>query len=428
MKIQAVRGFKDWLPEEYVKYQYLIDLARNFLKRANFQEIKLPLLEKTELFVRSIGEITDIVQKETYTFQDRNKEFLTLRPEATAGVCRMVIEHGLYMKPKPLKFFTIGPMFRHERPQKGRLREFYQIDVEFMGNLTPYYEVELLELALSILEAPFEEFKEKKKDLFTLEINSLGCPKCRPTYKEYLREALRKEENKLCKTCQERLFRNPLRILDCKNESCKEVVIELRTITEFLCGECEREFEKIKNLLEERKIFYRINPYLVRGLDYYVRTIFEIKAKGLGAQDTVCAGGRYDFLLKELGGPDLSAIGFAIGLERWALTLFGEEDLPLSMEREIYPEVLFIPLGEEAKKRGLSIVSTLRRAGMKVEAFFEERSLKAMLREADKRKVKFALILGEDELKEEEIVVKNLLKGTQKKVSIEGLVEYLKRS
>ncbi|MFN3567983.1 MAG: histidine--tRNA ligase [Caldimicrobium sp.] len=426
MKIQAVRGFKDWLPEEFVKYQYLIEIARNALQRANFKEIKIPILEKAELFVRSIGEVTDIVQKETYTFQDRNKEFLTLRPEATAGVCRMVIEHGLYIRPKPLKFFTIGPMFRHERPQKGRAREFYQIDVEFLGTLTPYYEVELLELALSILEAPKEVLSKGDNEIFTMEINSLGCPKCRPTYKAYLKEELEKKAEKFCKTCQERIFRNPLRVLDCKNEGCKEELKGLKVISEFLCDDCQNHFEKLKELLKRRKISYKVNPYLVRGLDYYVRTIFEIKAKGLGAQDTVCAGGRYDYLIKELGGPDLPAIGFAIGLERWALSLFGEEELPPLLEERLKPVAVFIPLGEKAKEEGLGIVSSLRKEGFKIEAFFEERSLKAMLREADKIMAKYALILGEDELKEESILVKNLQVGSQERIALKELVLYLK--
>lgn len=426
MKIQAVRGFKDWLPEEFVKYQYLIEIARNALQGANFKEIKIPILEKAELFVRSIGEVTDIVQKETYTFQDRNKEFLTLRPEATAGVCRMVIEHGLYIRPKPLKFFTIGPMFRHERPQKGRAREFYQIDVEFLGPLTPYYEVELLELALSILEAPKEVLSKGDNEIFTMEINSLGCPKCRPTYKAYLKEELEKKVEKFCKTCQERIFRNPLRVLDCKNEGCKEELKGLKVISEFLCDDCQNHFEKLKELLKKRRISYKINPYLVRGLDYYVRTIFEIKAKGLGAQDTVCAGGRYDYLIKELGGPDLPAIGFAIGLERWALSLFGEEELPTLLEERLKPVAVFIPLGEKAKEEGLGIVSSLRKEGFKIEAFFEERSLKAMLREADKIKAKYALILGEDELKEESILVKNLQVGSQEKIAFKELVRYFK--
>lgn len=424
MKLQAVRGFKDWLPEEAVKYQYLMELARGELKLANFQEIKIPVLEKTELFVRSIGEVTDIVQKETYTFEDRNKELLTLRPEATAGICRMVIEHGLFMRPKPLKFFFIGPMFRHERPQKGRLREFFQIDVEFMGNLTPFYEVELLELALKILRKPLP----KERDPFTLEINSLGCPACRPAFREYLFTALQGERERLCETCRDRLSRNPLRILDCKKEQCKEVVRNLRPLSEFLCQPCQDHFGLLKTLLEERGLSYTLNPYLVRGLDYYVRTIFEIKGEGLGAQDTVCAGGRYDFLIKELGGPELPATGLAIGLERWALCVFGEEGLPLFLEEEIRPLAVFIPLGDTAKRKGLEVVQALREAKVKVEAFFEERSLKALLREADKRGARFALILGENELKEDKILVKDLSLGSQGLVELRNLPKILKES
>ncbi|BAU23379.1 histidyl-tRNA synthetase [Caldimicrobium thiodismutans] len=424
MKLQSVRGFKDWLPEEAIKYQHLIEIARRELRLANFQEIKIPVLEKTELFVRSIGEVTDIVQKETYTFEDRNKELLTLRPEATAGICRMVIEHGLYMRPKPLKFFFIGPMFRHERPQKGRLREFFQIDVEFMGNLTPFYEVELLELALKILRSPVEG----KRDPFNLEINSLGCPECRPAFRDYLLGALEREKEKLCETCKERLLRNPLRILDCKKEQCKEIVGKLRPISEFLCKGCKEHFEILKSLLEERGLSYIVNPYLVRGLDYYVRTIFEIKGEGLGAQDTVCAGGRYDFLIQELGGPELPATGFAIGLERWALCALGEEGLPAILEEAIKPQAVFIPLGDLARRKGLGIVKTLRNSGFKIDAFFEERSLKALLREADKRGVKFALILGENELKEGKILVKDLHKGMQKLVEENQLLEILKES
>uniref|UniRef100_A0A832LXX4 Histidine--tRNA ligase n=1 Tax=Caldimicrobium thiodismutans TaxID=1653476 RepID=A0A832LXX4_9BACT len=418
MKLQAVRGFKDWLPEDFVKYHYLIELAREWLCRANFKEIKLPILEKTELFVRSIGEVTDIVQKETYTFQDRNKEFLTLRPEATAGICRMVIEQGLYMRPKPLKLFTIGPMFRHERPQKGRLREFYQIDVEFMGNLTPFYEVELLELALTILKAPLQG----QEDPFTLEINSLGCPECRPAFREYLSKALSEQEKALCETCQERLYRNPLRILDCKKEPCQAIVRSLRPISEFWCKACKEHFQGIEELLHYRGISFVRNPYLVRGLDYYVRTIFEIKGKGLGAQDTVCAGGRYDYLLKELGGPELPATGFAIGLERWGLSVFGEEKIPLELEERLNPEIFFIPLGEEAKREGLKVVQGLRERGFKVEALYEDRSLKAMLREADKRGAKLVLILGEKELEEGRIILKDMERGEQESVPLDGLL------
>lgn len=426
MKIQAVRGFKDWLPEEFVKYNYLIETARSFLRRANFREIKLPILERTELFVRSIGEVTDIVQKETYTFQDKNQDWLTLRPEATAGICRMFIEEGLHVRPKPIKLFTIGPMFRHERPQKGRLREFYQIDVEFFGNLTPHYEVELLDLAMTILRHPLHKREEAEEGPFLLEINSLGCPECRPSYREYLLEALSRVRDELCKTCQERLLRNPLRVLDCKEKTCKEKVQTLIPISDFWCDTCKSHFEALRELLDLRGLSYKINPLLVRGLDYYVRTIFEIKGRNLGAQDTVCAGGRYDYLLRDLGGPDIPAIGFAIGLERWALVIYQEnEALGRLLENSLNPELFFIPLGEEARRRGLEIVRDLRISGYQVEALFEERSLKAMMREADRSGAKLALILGSEELSQERILVKNLKTGIQEILPLSDLKTYL---
>lgn len=425
MKFQAVRGFKDWLPEEFIRYYYLIEVARKHLRRANFKEIKLPILEKTELFVRSIGEVTDIVQKETYSFQDRNQEWLTLRPEATAGICRMFIEQGLHVRPKPIKLFTIGPMFRHERPQKGRLREFYQIDVEFFGNLSPYYEVELLELALTILNDPLQG-REGEKNPFILEINSLGCPECRPAYRSYLVEALSGAKEDLCKTCQDRLLRNPLRILDCKEPLCRETVGALKPISDFWCNTCRAHFEAIRELLELRRLPYVVNPLLVRGLDYYVRTIFEIKGEGLGAQDTVCAGGRYDYLLRELGGPDIPATGFAIGLERWALVVYQKnEDLGRHLEMTLNPELFFIPLGEEARRKGLKLVKDLRDSGYQVEALYEERSLKALMREADKSGAKLALILGSEELEKEAILVKDLITGTQKAISLSQLKNFI---
>ncbi len=306
--------------------------------------------------------------------------------------------------------------------QKGRLREFYQIDVELIGNLTPYYEVELIELALTILKKPLLE----EKDPFTLEINSLGCFKCRQPFREYLLEELKEEKEDLCEICKERLLRNPLRILDCKKESCKEIVRSLKGIEEFWCEECKDHFKILKELLEERKIGYQHNSYLVRGLDYYGRTIFEIKAQGLGAQDTVCAGGRYDYLIQELGGPELPAIGFAIGIERWALTVFGEEDFPDSFQEEIKPYVILIPLGEPCKRKALEIVHSLRKERIKIFAFFEDRSLKALLKAADKSKARLALILGEEELKEGKILVKDLLEGTQEAWKIEKLPEGLK--
>jgi len=418
MKIQAVRGFKDWLPEDFAKYEYLIKLAKNILKTYNYKEIKIPILEKTELFVRSIGEFTDIVQKETYTFQDRNKEFLTLRPEATAGICRMIIEKGLFVNPKPLKFFTIGPMFRHERPQKGRLREFYQIDVELFSPLNPHIEAELIFLAMEILKAPFSS---QEKDIYTLELNTLGCPNCRIKYKEDLLKFLEENKENLCETCKERITRNPLRVLDCKNETCKEVVSKSPIITEYLCKECKDHFISLKEVLDFIGIKYIENPRLVRGLDYYVRTIFEIKAKGLGAQDTVAAGGRYDYLLKELGGPELPAIGFAIGLERWAISIFGDEENKGILEskkilEKLNPDLFIILLGKELLNRGFELATLLRKKGIRCEITYEEKSLKAQLKNADKLLAKYSLILGDEELKKKSAILRNMKESIQEEV------------
>ena len=418
MKIQAVRGFKDWLPEDFAKYEYLIELAKNILKTYNYKEIKIPILEKTELFVRSIGEFTDIVQKETYTFQDRNKEFLTLRPEATAGICRMIIEKGLFVNPKPLKFFTIGPMFRHERPQKGRLREFYQIDVELFSPLNPHIEAELIFLAMEILKAPFSS---QEKDIYTLELNTLGCPNCRIKYKEDLLKFLEENKENLCETCKERITRNPLRVLDCKNETCKEVVSKSPIITEYLCKECKDHFISLKEVLDFIGIKYIENPRLVRGLDYYVRTIFEIKAKGLGAQDTVAAGGRYDYLLKELGGPELPAIGFAIGLERWAISIFGDEENKGILEskkilEKLNPDLFIILLGKELLNRGFELATLLRKKGIRCEITYEEKSLKAQLKNADKLLAKYSLILGDEELKKKSAILRNMKESIQEEV------------
>ncbi len=425
MKIQAVRGFKDWLPEDFVKYEYLINIARGILKNYNYKEIKIPILEKTDLFVRSIGELTDIVQKETYTFLDRNKEFLTLRPEATAGICRMVIEKGLFVSPKPLKFFTIGPMFRHERPQKGRLREFFQIDVELFSELNPYIEAEIVFLAMEILKAPICLFKEDLPGIYTLELNSLGCPKCRPKYKEALIKFLKEKKEILCETCKQRIARNPLRVLDCKVETCKEVVSKSPVITEYLCEECKTHFENIKDILKFMGVQYIENPRLVRGLDYYVRTIFEIKAEGLGAQDTVAAGGRYDFLLKELGGQHLPAIGFAIGLERWAISIFGDKENKgiFSSEKfleKLCPDVFIILLGKELLMNGLKLATLLRKKGLRCEVTYEEKSLKAQLKNADKLSAKYSLILGEEEIKKRSAILRDMRKGIQKDINFEN--------
>jgi Histidyl-tRNA synthetase len=379
-------------------------------------------LEKTELYVRSIGEVTDIVQKETYTFIDRNGESLTLRPEATAGICRMVVEKSVYAKQKPIRFFTIGPMFRHERPQKGRLREFYQVSVEYLGDITPFVEAELINLSLHILKEPEKEFGALLYPL-RLEINSLGCPECRPSYREHLVSALREKKDELCKTCQERLERNPLRVLDCKEDACKRVVSCLKTLDEFWCSACKEHFTKLSGLLSSLGVKFLHNPYLVRGLDYYVRTIFEIKAEGFSAQDTVCAGGRYDYLVEELGGPRLPGIGFAIGVERWGLVVFGEDRaVP---EREAL--VFIAPLGEQANELALKLSCELRTRGIKTVASYEDKSLKAKLRSADKLGVEYVFILGEDEISQNKVCLRDMKRGTQELLPLDDIASLVNR-
>ncbi|MCI4454470.1 MAG: histidine--tRNA ligase [Thermodesulfobacterium sp.] len=422
MKLQAVRGFKDWLPEDFRRYHYLCEVSRKILSLYGFEEVKIPTLEKTELYVRSIGEVTDIVQKETYTFIDRNGESLTLRPEATAGICRMVVEKSVYAKQKPIRFFTIGPMFRHERPQKGRLREFYQVSVEYFGDITPFVEAELINLSMHILKEPEKEFGSFFYPL-RLEINSLGCLECRPSYREYLVSALREKKDELCKTCQERLERNPLRVLDCKEDACKRAVSGLKTLNEFWCSACKEHFTKLSGLLSSLGLKFLHNPYLVRGLDYYVRTIFEIKAEGLSAQDTVCAGGRYDYLVEELGGPKLPGIGFAIGVERWGLVVFGED----RAVPETQALVFIAPLGEQANAVALRLSYELRARGIKTVASYEDKSLKAKLRSADKLGVEYVLILGEDELSQNKVCLRDMKKGTQELFSLYDIATLVDR-
>jgi len=422
MKLQAVRGFKDWLPDDFRRYHYLCEVSRKILSLYGFEEVKIPILERTELYVRSIGEVTDIVQKETYTFIDRNGESLTLRPEATAGICRMVVEKSVYAKQKPIRFFTIGPMFRHERPQKGRLREFYQVSVEYLGDITPFVEAELINLCLHILKEPEKEFGSFIHPL-RLEINSLGCPECRPSYKEYLVSALREKKNELCKTCQERLERNPLRVLDCKEDACRRFVSGLKMLNEFWCLACKEHFTKLSGLLSSLGLQFFHNPYLVRGLDYYVRTIFEIKAEGLSAQDTVCAGGRYDYLVEELGGPKLPGIGFAIGVERWGLIVFGEDRaIP---EREAL--VFIAPLGDQANELALKLSYELRIRGIKTVPSYEDKSLKAKLRSADKLGVEYVLILGEDEISQNKLCLRDMKRSTQELLPLDDIAFLVNR-
>ncbi len=413
MKIKAVRGFRDILPGEVEKWQFVEAEARRIFERYGFSELRIPILEKTELFVRSIGEATDIVGKEMYTFQDRDGESLTLRPEATASIMRAYLEHGLNIKEPVGKYYFIGPMFRHERPQKGRYRQFHQIDVEVLGVREAMVDAELLVMLVRFLETL------RLKNI-SLQINSLGCPRCRPAYKGEIQKFLESRRELLCEDCQRRLTTNPLRIFDCKNEECQRALDGAPTVLDFLCPDCRAHFDEVRTLLSDQEIPYTVNPRMVRGLDYYTRTAFEVVAGDLGAQNAVCGGGRYDGLAEEIGGPPIPGIGFAIGIERLTL-LLGEEETFLRR-----PEIFLATLGAAAQRRGFSLARELRDEGLRAELDYTGKSLKSQMRQADRLQASYVAILGEEELKKERIILRNMATKEQEEIPLNGFAGILK--
>ncbi|MFT5697877.1 MAG: histidyl-tRNA synthetase [Desulforhopalus sp.] len=384
MKIKALKGFKDIVPGEVELWQYLEKKARGVFERFNFAEIRLPILEETQLFARSIGEATDIVEKEMYTFVDKQ---VTMRPEATASLLRAYIEHGLYVQKPVQRLFTIGPMFRHERPQKGRLRQFHQLDVEVLGSQNPRVDSELMAMG-SLL------FTELGIDV-SLEINSLGCPVCRPGYRDVLVAYIKERIDALCSDCKRRSETNPLRVLDCKVPSCREQIIDAPSILEHLCGDCRDHFGKVQDGLNQLGIEYKLNKFMVRGLDYYCRTTFEFITADLGAQAAVAAGGRYDGLIEILGGPkDSHGIGFAMGMERLVLLLQQQETVLKPSEVDLF----IAGIGEEGARVGYGLAHGLRAQGVSIAMDHEGRSLKAQMKQANKASARFALIIGDSEL------------------------------
>jgi len=402
MQIQSVRGFHDLLGEETRKYRFISNKTREILKRYNFEEIILPVVEYAELFQRSVGETTDIVQKEMFVFEDRKGRKLALRPEGTAGTVRAYIQHKLYALRPYVKLFYEGPMFRYERPQAGRYRQFHQIGAEIFGVAEPYADAELIKITVDILEA-------LNIERVVVEINSLGCKKDRETYREALLGYLSRVKEELCSDCISRMDRNPLRVLDCKVEACKTAVKESPKIVDFLCEECKEHYETLKVYLRELEIPFRENYNLVRGLDYYTRTVFEAVSDELGL--TLIAGGRYDYLVEELGGPPTPALGFALGVERLMLLIS-----PPPQEEEIY---FVIPFGgKEVYAYALKVADTLRREGKVVELSYRKGGLRKQLEYADKMNYRYAVIIGEDELKEKVVTLKDMRTGEQKKVRI----------
>ena len=409
--INSVKGFRDILPPETEKWRRVEETAYEVFQAFGFREIRIPLLEKTELFSRGIGESTDIVEKEMYTFRDRGEESLTLRPEATASVVRAYLEHNIYSAESVSKLFTIGPMFRRERPQKGRYRQFHQIDAEILGTDDPHADAELIVMLAHFLQ---------KLGLrhISLEINSLGCPKCRPAFQKAIVSFLRGREDELCPDCRRRLKTNPLRVFDCKVEGCAAVISEAPKLPDFLCADCRIHFETVQESLRFFDLAFKLNPKMVRGLDYYTRTTFEITAEHLGAQNAVVGGGRYDHLIRDLGGPDIPGIGFAIGFER-LVTLVPDQD-----DRE-GPFLFVAALGQEALKRAFLLCNAVRMKGRHVEMDYTGRSLKSQMKRADKLKSRYALILGDNELRENRALLRDMRTSVQKEINLESSEEII---
>lgn len=410
--INSVRGFRDILPPETQKWRRIEQVAYDVFRAFGFREIRIPMLEKTQLFSRGIGEATDIVEKEMYTFSDRSEESLTLRPEATASIVRAYLEHNIHASESVSRLFTIGPMFRRERPQKGRYRQFHQIDAEILGADDPYTDAELILLLTHFLE-------KVGIGNISLEINSLGCPKCRPAFQQAVVSFLRGRENELCPDCRRRMETNPLRVFDCKVESCAAVISEAPKLPDFLCGDCRRHFETVQESLHLFGLPFKLNPKMVRGLDYYTRTTFEITTEHLGAQNAVVGGGRYDHLVRDLGGPDIPGIGFAIGFERLVSLIPDTED---DLEG---PFIFIAGLGEEALKKAFALCNTLRKNGLYVEMDYAGRSLKSQMKRADKLRSRYVLILGENELRENRALLRDMKTSLQREIKLDSSEEAL---
>lgn len=413
MEIKAIRGFNDILPDEIGKWQFVEETAREVFEGFGFSEIRVPILERTELFSRGIGEATDIVEKEMYTFTDRSGNSLTLRPEATASMARAYLEHQLYTLDPVAKLYCIGPMFRYERPQKGRYRQFYQIDAEVFGVESPMVDAEVIVMLIHFL-------KRVGLEKLELQINSLGCRACRPRYREELKKFLTIKAFQLCEDCQRRLQTNPLRIFDCKVETCQEAIADAPKVTDFICPECQKHFDQVKEYLEMAGLTYILNPRMVRGLDYYTRTAFEVVSYQLGSQNAVTGGGRYDDLFQEIGGLEIPGIGFAIGMERLVSLL------PKDRKFVQTPHLFIAALGEETLKEAYRIINQLHLQGIRAELDYEGKSLKSQMRRADKFKARYVLILGEDELKKGRAVLRNMEDKSQEEIPMKDLLITLK--
>ena len=413
--ISIPKGTKDVLPSTSYKWQFIEDCAREVARQFNINEVRTPVFEHTELFARGVGDTTDIVNKEMYTFLDKGGRSITLKPEGTAGVARMFIENGLASSPLPMKSFYITPCYRYERPQAGRLREFHQFGVEVYGSPSPAADAEVIFAASSFLN------KLGIKDT-RLEINSIGCKTCRAQYNAALKEYFKPHLSHMCATCNERFNKNPLRMLDCKEEECKKIGAGAPSILDYLCPDCAAHFESVKNLLSAQGIEYVVNSGIVRGLDYYTRTVFEFVSTSIGAQGTVCAGGRYDGLIAELGGPQTPAVGFAAGLERLMLLM---DNTGVSFPAPHVPAIYIAGMDDVSRAKAFALVGSLRARGISAECDLMGRSVKEQLKYADKLGAQYVAVIGESELSSGSVNLKKMSDGSTNCVQLDDLGKYI---
>jgi len=414
----APRGTMDILPEEQPYWNYLYRHIAEVVEVFGYQRIDVPVFEDTDLFARGVGEGTDIVDKEMYSFQDKGGRDLTLRPEFTAGVVRAYLQHGMKTWPQPVKLYTVGPIFRYERVQAGRYRQHTQFDIECIGELDPAVDYEVISLA-------WELYSRLGFAGLGLQVNSTGCPRCRPGYLQRLVTYYEGHRDDICDNCKRRLERNPLRLLDCKNPECQPIIVEAPHIDRFLCDECEGHFLRLRRYLDVVGRPYTVNHRLVRGLDYYTKTVFEVWAAGIGAQNAICGGGRYDGLAEQLGGEHTPGIGFGSGMERLVLTL---KEQGIEVPGVPVSQVALVYRGEEAKERAVQLVDGLRREGIRAGLTFGDRSLRAQLRAADREGVRYVLIVGDEELARGEVTVRDMAADVpQEAVPLGGVLEWLKQ-
>ena len=410
---QAIKGTQDTLPKDSYKIRFLEATLSDIAKNYGFKEIRTPVFEHTELFNRSVGDTTDVVQKEMYTFDDKGGRSITLRPEGTAGAVRSYLEHGLFNDPAPQKVYYLTSCYRYEKPQAGRLREFHQFGVECFGTQNPAQDAEVIALA-------DEVFGFLGVKGLSLEINSIGCPCCRPKYQEALKEYFKGHVEELCDTCKGRLEKNPMRLLDCKDPGDAAIAAGAPVIIDYLCDECVEHFEKVKSYLTAMGLDYTVNPRIVRGLDYYTKTVFEFVSTGIGAQGTVCGGGRYDGLCEELGGKSIPALGFGMGIERLMLVL---ESQGIELPEDATPDLYIAPAGDAATQKAMQLVHDLRSAGVYALTDTVGRSIKAQMKYANKVGAHFSVVIGDNELESGNAMLKNMETGDQVEISLEGFDE-----